>query len=521
VIHILGDRDDPATTEIVVRAFERSFTRGQVFQVDSLRDISTSNAVVVAVSPGDETAELLDQVIRRNGKLILQGTLRPAISQLAGIEPVAITEHLAEAADCKPAPVHAASVSRAALVYSKTGLGTASPLRSRYFARFDFTDEWNNLGYGRIGVGDNRWSIDQLARNCATPIAEVLIDGELCVGAAVTLRDLPHGSVLWFARPVGAVDGQDWAVVEAFISAHRANGLPCRPYLRGIPHGYGGGVSMRLDCDEDIASARPLFELYRLRNRPMSLAIRTGQPEKPENLTLMQDVVHAGGSILSHSVNHKPGWSGSAESAEREARASKTWLERRVSGVTIRYAVSPFHQNPRYVPGALARAGYEGFIGGSIAQDPEYLLARAGIPPFSPPEVVSHSQSCMLHGDSMLSQGDPLRIFKEAFRLARDGGEFFGYLDHPFSERYTYGWQDEEKRIAAHSDYLDFIEMSHRGKELLFVNEDTCLDFIKGRAAADIEYDQTLDRYTISKIRAANFPLSIGFHGNTVEAHHD
>jgi len=332
---------------------------------------------------------------------------------------------------------------------------------------------------------------------------------------------LPFGSVLWFARPVGPVDGQDWSVVETFISSHRPDELPCRPYLRGIPHGFGAAASMRLDCDEDIASARPLLDLYRSRNFPLSLAVTTGQADTPGNRALIRDVLDAGGSILSHSATHAADWGGSGEAAEREARNSKAWLEKNISGLNVRYAVSPFHQNPSYVPKALANAGYDGFIGGSIASDPEYLMARGGTVPFGPAGMVSHSQSCMLHGDCMLAGDDRLRVFKEAFALARDSGEFFGYLDHPFSERYAYGWFDEETRIAAHSSYLDFLESAGGEGGLLFVNEDTCMHFLREKASAEISFDLAREKFAISKVKAAGFPMSIGYHGKLSGAHHD
>src|SRR5471032_2687148 len=169
---------------------------------------------------------------------------------------------------------HATSESRATLAYARSGLGLASPLHQRRFCRFDFTNEWNNLGYGRIGIGSDRWAIGQLARSCEETVAEVTLDGLPSPGAAATLRNMPAGAVLWFARPVGPIDGPDWAVIEAFISADRAGELACRPYLRDIQHGCGSAVTTRLDCDEDIASARPLLELYRSRGRPLSLAIR-------------------------------------------------------------------------------------------------------------------------------------------------------------------------------------------------------------------------------------------------------
>jgi hypothetical protein len=200
---------------------------------------------------------LLSRLIYRRGKVILHGSLNSRIRQIAGIEAIAVPPGLHESDHCEVALPHETSVSRAALEYADAGIGRASPLRRRFFSRFDFSNEWNNLGYGRIGFGDDRWSIAELASQFETLVASVEIDDASSFGAAATLRDLPGGSVLWFARPVGAVDGQDWAIVESFISSHRADELPCRPFLRGIPHGFGAGVSMRLDCDEDIASARP------------------------------------------------------------------------------------------------------------------------------------------------------------------------------------------------------------------------------------------------------------------------
>lgn len=518
MIYIQGDKHDLATTEIVVRAFERSFTRGQVREIDNCADIVPRDAILVAISPDAAAAASLNSLVRNGGKLVLQGPLNEAMAGIAGVDLIAVDCELRGAADSEAAPPAEFRVSRAALRYSDIGIGRASALRRRHFCRYDFSNEWNNLGYGRIGLCDDRWSISQIARRFETPVAMVEIEGQPSPGAAVTLRDLPHGAVLWFARPVGAVDGQDWAVVEHFISAYREDDLPCRPRLMGMPHGYDAAVSMRLDCDEDVASARPLFDLYQARRRPLSLAVVTGRLQDSSDFALIADVSRSGGAILSHSVTHAPQWGGSELSAEQEARESKARLEELVDGLDVRFAVSPFHQNPAFVPWALARAGYDGFISGSIANDPEYLIARGGIPPFSPPEIVLHTQSCMLHGDCMLAGDDSLAVFKDAFRLARSNGEFFGYLDHPFSERYTYGWRDEGQRLAAHAAYLDFMEQECDRGPILFVNEDTCLRFIKEKSAAVIRYDECSRKYEISTAVAAGFRLSIGYGGNVVEA---
>jgi hypothetical protein len=518
VIHIVGDQNDRVTTEIVARAFERSFTRGQIREIGHCVDIATRNAIVVAVNPGDEAAPSLRHLIDNGGKLIVFGALTAAMADIAGVTVIPVQPDLASAADSEAAPAGEMRASRCALRYSETGIGRTSPLRRRYFCRYDFLNEWNNLGYGRIGFGADRWSIAQVADRFETSVAQVEIDGMPSIGAAVTLRDLARGSVLWFARPVGAVDGQDWAVVESFISDHRAGELPSRPCLKGMPHGFGAAVSMRLDCDEDVASARPLFELYTSRGRPISLAVATGRLHSREDIGLISDVLQAGGSVLSHSVTHSPRWGGSGEAAEREARDSRARLEGLFPDLSVRYAVSPFHQNPPYVPGALVRAGYEGFIGGSIASDPEYLMSRAGVPPFGPANIVSHSQSCMLHGDCLLAGDDPLSVFKEAFRLARDSREFFGYLDHPFSERYAYGWSTERARLDAHAEYLSYFEQQCGDEPLLFVNEESCMRFIKEKSAVVIEFDEATRDYAISQTSAAGFALSIGHRGEIVGA---
>lgn len=519
MIQIIANPRDPIATELVLRAFERCFTCGQVLLIDATAALPGRNAIAVALAPDETIAPHLESMVRQGGKVLLLGALGPRMAAVAGVEVVEAGPDLSAVANCPPATTHAASESRAALAYARSGLGMASPLHQRRLCRFDFTCEWNNLGYGRIGIGSDRWAIGQLARTCDEMVAEVIWDGLVSPGAAVTLRNMQAGAVLWFARPVGPIDGPDWAVIETFISAYRAGELACRPYLRDIPHGCGSAVTTRLDCDEDIASARPLLELYRSRGRPLSLAIKTDQMESPAGRRLIRDLLLVGGSILSHSVTHAPNWGGSAEAAEREARNSKAWLENQIEGLTVRYAVSPFHQNPTYVPAALARAGYSGFVGGIIANDPEYMMARAGVPPFSPPDIISHTQACMFHGDCLLGTGDPLRIYKAAFALARDGGQFFGYLDHPFSERYSYGWTSEPDRVAAHATFLDYMD-AHPGKgPLLFVNEQTCLDFIKDKAAAEILYDDLSDTYSVTYSHAAGLPLSVGFHGHSVAAH--
>jgi hypothetical protein len=101
----------------------------------------------------------------------------------------------------------------------------------------------------------------------------------------------------------------------------------------------------------------------------------------------------------------------------------------------------------------------------------------------------------MLHGDCLLSDGDPLAVSKQAFDLAMASKTLFGYLDHPFSARYQYGWSDESSRIAAHRELVGHIRSV--AKKPLFLSEDRALDFISRKAAARLVQDG--DRFRLEE----------------------
>ena len=65
-------------------------------------------------------------------------------------------------------------------------------------------------------------------------------------------------------------------------------------------------MTMRLDCDEEISTARELFELYKKHHVPFSLAIKTSLDLNGEHRRLIYDVIESGGAIVSHS--HRIGW---------------------------------------------------------------------------------------------------------------------------------------------------------------------------------------------------------------------
>lgn len=326
--------------------------------------------------------------------------------------------------------------------------------------RFDFLREWNNLGYGAIGVsGESQWNLSGffLAPSGAQVIASVVLKttGEKICDYAFIL-DESTKSTLWFNRDVGPIDGYDWSIVENFYSDYRSDELPCFPVLREIPAGFNSAVTMRIDCDEAVASGRELFELFAEARVPFSLAIKTQQQLLSADVSLMADVIAAGGTVCSHSHTHAPNWGGSREAAKEEIRVSHEILRSlKIPGINYEYVVSPFHQNPVYAVEGLRDAGIRGFVAGIICNDPEFLMARGGQVPLVE-GIISHSQQCMFHGDSVHTQGESIAVYEQAFRQAKETNTFFGYLDHPLSG-YNYGWKSEAARLSTHAKFLDYL----------------------------------------------------------------
>jgi hypothetical protein len=317
------------------------------------------------------------------------------------------------------------------------------------------------------------------------------------------------------------VDHPDWALIEHFLADFGADHLPCQPLIEETPFGYDLALTMRLDCDEDIGSAHPLFKLYQQRGLPFSLAVMTGQEPQPGSQELLREVKESGGAILSHSATHAPNWGGSPEACVSELASSCAWLNECLPNLDLRYAVSPFHQSPSFLPQALKDQGLHGFIGGSIANDPETLVARGGILPNAVKNIVTHSQQCMLHGDCLGETGDPLDIPKKALAAASRGRSLFGFLDHPISPRYDYGWGGLDRQLSTHEAFLDHIAEVY--PHACWFSANQALDWIaaKARLGLHVESDGTWhvegfdlsgDMHLALRFKGRIKPLESSFH---------
>lgn len=476
MIGILAPQAYNHASHLVLAALRRSVTYAQARLISIVSLETKSHQIVLAINPTEAFGEeLLNWLNKGRRKLIIFGEVPTCLVHNLGFERVDWPVDSASWSRSKPAEIYNSSESLGVIQYGEYAHALGGSAWRRPMERFDFMAEWNNLGYGAIRMDGSIWS---LAAPIKTPLkyelASLSVGGDVGVSYAA-LVDSEDTSVLWFNRAVGPMDSFEWRLIEEFIANFRYQELPCYPIVLEIPWGHDAAVTMRLDCDEDVESARPLWDCYCKLSVPFSLAVHTSNLSDESHHPILREIVEGCGSILSHTATHAPNWGGSYQAALIEGNSSKKLLEE-VTGVKIKYAVSPFHQTPMYALEGLVEAGYRGCIGGIICNDPEFLISRGGELAYMPSGFIGHSQQIMLHGDCLISQGDALSVYKEAFCLAHETKSLFGYLDHPFSSRYQYGWIDEKSRIDAHVAIIAYIRS--QAVNPLFLSQNDAMDFI-------------------------------------------
>lgn len=489
MIYLVAPSYHDEASRIVKPALERSCGFGQVQRVGIVQwmrlQSEYSGFLSVVINPPEVWAEAIVQTLRKpSNKTLIFGELPPTLANALHAIVSPLDESLREAVNCTGAVAHSQENSQLSIEFIKSDELGKSPLSQRACLRYDFMEEWNNLGFGAVRANDSIWSLTQVVQLQKKNLLAALKLQNKIIGAYAGLwfDKSVSSTLLWFNRSVGPVDSHEWRLVERFLSDHGYPDISCQPVLSEIPFGHEAAVTMRLDCDEDIESARPLWKVYQKMNVPFSLAIHTRTLLNERHHILPREVIAHGGSLLSHTATHAPHWGGNYATAFEEGRISADVIEQ-TTGHRVRYAVSPFHQTPVYARAGLYDAGYEGCIGGIISNDDDFLMARSGVPPEGLPGFIGHSQQCMLHGDCMLDGEDPLQIFKQAFNAAKSSRTFFGYLDHPFSERYQYGWKCEDQRISMHRMFVEYIK-AHC--DVLFTNENDAMDFLLDRSSIKV-----------------------------------
>ena len=458
--------------ELVYLALKRSCPSNMVIETNDNSLDQDRKDIDVFVDPGKEQELLVERALKTVGnKIIIFGTLPDGLWSRFELKPKTFP-NMSDWFKCSTAAPNRASASSGVVRYNQKTVGNSW---KRPLCRFDFADEWNNLGFGRIDFSGD-WGISHSLKASADDEIAIIEGAD---GANITFAarfEGEFGSLLWINRSVGTIDTPDWRVVEDYISCYRAIDLPCVPVISEIPFGYESAVTMRLDCDEDIKSAEPLMELYNHNQIPISLAITTWLLDDTSHHSTLRKLIENDGGLLSHSHTHMPRWGGNYQNAYNEAVCSRSRLLQ-ITGIDVKHMVAPFHHCPPFSLCALAAAGYTACVGGVMNYDPEFVMTRAG-QVSRRHDLIGHSQQSMLHGHTISLNDDKIKSFKDAFLSSRQSGNWYGYLDHPFSSRYTYDWKNENQRLSIHQQLLNFIGDQ---SDVLFTNENTCLNFLQSR----------------------------------------
>ena len=96
--------------------------------------------------------------------------------------------------------------------------------------------------------------------------------------------------------------------------------------------------------------------------------------------------------------------------------------------------------------------------------------------PFTSGRLLSISQQSMLHGDCYRRQGESVAVHVRAFAAQHAAHGIFGYLDHPFSARYQYGWESKAQRLEAHQKLIAALRAY---EDVWFWNQRQCFDFVR------------------------------------------
>ena len=377
----------------------------------------------------------------------------------------------------------------------------------RKAVEYDIDDEWSNSGFGIIKGFDPVYG---LAASMSVPSQYSIAD---CIDldyhhyALSAHIFIGSNSVLWINRSSMLFDLPENLIFENYINSFDPSGsLPCFPIVVEYPISTRALCTSRLDCDEAIDSATDIFDVYSSFKAPLSLALTSSLLTKDLSTNgLPERCLDRGGSLLLHSHTHPRYWGTFSFEIYKEAKTCLDLVYKYYDYICIG-AVSPFHQTSIEAIHVLKGLGLKGLVGGLASLDDPFIYIRPGscLPDSS---FVLLNQQCMLHGDVIKNKQDAKMYAKKIIDYMSLGYSF-GYLDHPISDRYNYGWNSLSIQAETHEEILSHLIDS----DFLYVseNEAICRGVAKNMAANSIRFSGG----EISILNGSEYNLSINFRGH-------
>lgn len=492
-------------TKLIINYFKSIFPKNCI-TINA--DLNNTDILVLCTIDNYIENSILSWLKNKKNKLIIFGEIPSDLLSELDISVSEFSSHFEKNSKAFHAKKNYSSDSINKIIYTNLSNKIDFFECERSFQRYDFVDEWNNQGYRFI---DNEFST-KITNPYSIPKSNEIAyvhDSLNRICSYAGIFDFKYSSVIWFNRRIGPLDSFECILLENFISSYRhEDNLYCVPSHIEIPYGFDSLISVRFDCDEEISSLKYIFDFYNNQKIPISLAIHDNSYNSVRDDLLIKQVLDNNGALLSHSISHPHNWGGDYNSALHEGLNSKKNIEERFN-VRVDYAVSPFHETPEYAVKALKNSGYKGCIGGSCVKN-DAINSFRSIKNYD--DFILSSHSSMLHGDCLLNKKDKIENYKKAFDYKFMTHGLFGYLDHPFSERYSYGWISEKERISYHKQLIDYIKL--KAQKPLFLNLNDALNFIDEKTNIDISIGSNNEILSINSFGKTHYNHVVNFCGS-------
>ena len=496
---------------LILESFKRSFSSSQINNKNSFKKIFSGVHVFLECTSDNATSNLKELLKIKNSKIILNGKLNKWIQKLLNIK---ILGNKFPYDEPIPANSSSYSISKRCLKfnykfkYLKPFLGL---LEERPIWRYDFELEWNNSFSGNINDKNEFLNLSHYCSNNNNNNVVYILNSNGDKVPLIAEFIINKNILIWVNRNLSLIDLPEWKIIEEFISNGYFNEYPCIPYVSEFSSIDNGFITMRLDCDEDIESARKIYSLYKQYDLPISLAITTNQLENKKSISsLPREVFDYGGTILNHSHSHPINWGGKKDMVYKEIELS-TKLIKKAFNINTEYAVSPFHHLTKEAIEVLNEQDYKGVVAGICSSHHDFLIIKGG----SINEklnIILHCQQCMLHGDC-LSSTRPIDDYLKNFSLFSKIGYSIGFLDHPISKRYDYGWNNHQRQIDTHKKIIEHL----LSKNIKFVNQREIFERLKAKDDLKIKKFETIKEQIILIKNESKFNLSISLGGKSYD----
>ena len=492
---------------LIFSSFQRSFGKSQINNLKNIKKKQSGIHIFLEAISKNANIDFQELIKVGKNKIILNGKLNDEIKEILNIKIYKREfdyEKPSSASSFKP------SISKAKIKFNQN-LNYLIPflkeLNERPLWRYDFDLEWNNNFFGNIS---NENIMLNFSHNCS------LLEGQNVASIKnskneyiplISEFEINGNIIIWINRNLSLIDLPEWKIIEEFISNGYFAKYPCIPYLSEYSSLDKGLITMRLDCDEDIESARKIFEIYKHHDLPISLAITTNQIKENQLISsLPKEVNDYGGTILNHSHTHPINWGGSKDKIKEEIITSNK-LIKKAFGITPEYAVSPFHHLTWEALEVLNDLNFKGVIAGISSSHHEFLIVKGGSI-HEKIDTLLHSQQCMIHGDC-LTQTRNVNTYLNAFSLYSNLGFSSGYLDHPISERYDYGWINLERQVKTHNQIIEYL----LNENLKFISQKELFQRFAAKEEIQLITISKNDYYSLEIKNESKFCLSVSFGG--------